>query len=408
MIAGEFIGDGDTGYRLEVSDLGIVLTIDRLRRRADELIGELVVRVDLAGARRVSDDGVISAADFNVSSLRARQDRATWLARRAQTGELLDWAGVLEYFCRRVLEAERQGQPVTHLRDVPRPSADDTLEVLGWRLPRAHPTCLFADGGALKSYLALAVAGTLAQRGVLTLYVDWETSAGDHRLRLERLFGADMPPVLYHRAERPLTVEIDGLSRQVRDHGIEYLILDSVAYACDARPEDADVAGRYFRALRTLRVGSLSLAHINRSETGEHKPFGSVFWSNSFRQTWFAKRDHESPDGRAVTIGLFCRKNNLGPVDESLGLSFRFDEVRTRIARVDLADVETFAATLPVWRRVKALVAREPMTIPDIATELDIKLDSIIKAVTRAEGRVFTRVTGSDGKARIALLERAS
>lgn len=395
----------DDGYVLELAELGVTVTIDRLRRRSDELIGELVVRCDLAGALRVSDDGVLTAADFNVSSLRARQDRASWLARRAQTGELLDWAGVLEVFCLRVLEAERQGQPVTHLRDVPKPTADEFFEVLGWRVPRRHPACLFADGGSLKSYLALFTGGRLTLGGARVLYVDWETDARDHRLRLERLFGPDMPDLLYHRAERPLTVEVDGLRRQVRDHGVEYVILDSVAYACDGPPEAAEVAGRYFRALRGLKVGSLSLAHINRSETGEHKPFGSVFWSNSFRQTWFAKRDHESPDGRSVTVALFCRKSNLGPSDESLGLTVAFGETHTTITRVNLADVESFASQLPVWQRMVSALRPGPLTADELAARIEAKVDTIERKA-RAYPKLFTRVKGRDGQTRLALVER--
>ena len=91
-------------YRLVLTALGITFEIDRLRRDHNELIGELAVRCALAGARTY--DGNLSIADFNLSSARARADRAKLLAGRAQV-EGLDWTGFLEELCQRVLAAEQ-------------------------------------------------------------------------------------------------------------------------------------------------------------------------------------------------------------------------------------------------------------------------------------------------------------
>src|SRR5918995_747310 len=96
-------------YRFTLDGFGIEFTIDRLRRRFDELTGELTVCCDLPGAR-TSGDNVLSVADFNLSSLRAREERARYLAKRAQAEEI-DWAGLLEEFVQRVQRAERTGEP---------------------------------------------------------------------------------------------------------------------------------------------------------------------------------------------------------------------------------------------------------------------------------------------------------
>src|ERR671912_50873 len=68
--------------------------------------------------------------------------------------------------------------------------------------------------------------------------------------------------------------------------------------------EDAEVALRYFRALRSLRVGTLTLAHVSSGEHGSDKPFGSVFWHNSARQTWYLERVERRPQD-ILTIGCF-------------------------------------------------------------------------------------------------------
>jgi hypothetical protein len=168
---------------------------------------------------------------------------------------------------------------------VPRPSAADALDIEGLRLYRDHPVIAFGDGGCVKSYLALYVAGQLAHRGLTVLFADWELSAEDHRDRLERIFGADMPGLLYARCDRPMVFEADRLMRLRVKHAVDFLVCDSIAFACDGPPEAAEVAARYCQALRQIGVGSLNLAHTNRSDKADEKPFGSSFWHNGARST---------------------------------------------------------------------------------------------------------------------------
>ena len=59
--AHDFLTVSDGVYQLEVPDAGIVLHVDRLRRRSDgELVGELTVRCDLAGAHPVHQVGSLA------------------------------------------------------------------------------------------------------------------------------------------------------------------------------------------------------------------------------------------------------------------------------------------------------------------------------------------------------------
>ena len=248
---------------------------------------------DSAGARAVNGNS-LSLADFNLSSARARTERARHLGKLADAVEI-DWDRLLEEFCQRVLMAEREGRPAVLLREFPRP-VDDHLDVEGIRLHRRHPAILFGDGGTAKSYTALYLAGRLDQRGVRVLYADWEFAGEDHRDRLERLFGPDMPAVTYVRCERPLVHEADRLRRIVQEDEITYVIYDSIAFATDGPPEAAEMASAYFRAVRQIGVGSLHIAHVNRSDTGDKKPFGSSFWHNGAPSTW--KREDSRPSPR--------------------------------------------------------------------------------------------------------------
>jgi hypothetical protein len=383
----------------------VEIEIDRLRRKWDELIGQLTVRCSLAGARTIAPDNTISAADFAVSNLRARQERASLLMKRSQA-PTIDWFGLLEEFCARVLTAERTGQPAVHLRDLARPAADADFEIDGLRLLAQHPVIWFGDGGAGKSLLALYCAGQLARRGLRVGYFDWEFSGDEHRDRLERLFGPDMPDLIYARCDRPLVAEVDRLRRIVQDERLDYNIFDSVAFATDGPPEAAENAAAYFRAVRSLGVGSLHIAHTTKGEGGEQKPFGSVFWHNGARGTWYAQRADESPDGRQIMIGLFNRKANTGPLRAAVGFELSFDADRTCIRRTDLAGSQDLAGTLPMWQRMREVLRGGAMTMAALAEELDTKPDTIKKAAKRGDGRLFTRVVGTDGVARIGLVDR--
>jgi hypothetical protein len=392
----------DAQYQLVFPEYGIEFRVDYLRRERQELHGELTVSCGLAAARTVDD--VLSVGTFNISSPRARQERARACAERART-QAIDWLGLLEELCQRVLAAERAGEPALVLRELPTPPPADGLSIDGLTLLRNHPVLLFGDGGTAKSYLGLWVAGHLTRQGLTVLYADWELAADEHRDRLERIFGPhDLPPVLYARCDRPLAYEAERLRRIVARDEVQYAVFDSVAFACDGPPEAAEVAGRYFQALRRMGVGSLHLAHTNRSERSDEKPFGSTFWHNGARSTWHVKLAAPAADTSRITVGLYNKKSNLGPLRPAVGFHIAFDDTRTRFERIDITSVDELAEALPLWQRIRHAVQHTPQTLITLAQELGKPVDSVDKAVRRKNG-MFTRIAGADGITRIALLE---
>ena len=347
MPARDFLALGNDRYRLTLPASGTTFEIDRLRRDRHELVGELCVRCDLPGARTV--DGTLSIADFNVSSARARAERAKLLTERSNARDL-DWHTLVEEFCQLVLSADRNGQPGVDLRDLPRPERNDGIAIDGFDFPRRHPTILFGDGGAAKSYSGLWLAGRMAAQGMTVALFDWELAGEDHRERLELLFGAEMPQILYARCDR-LFYEADRLQRIVRENAVDFGIFDSIAFACDGPPESAEVAARYFRAVRQIGIGSLHVAHITKGQTGDQKPFGSAFWHNGARSTWFVKRADGSDDS-AVDLAFFNRKANLGKLLQPVGFTITFAEERTTFRRSNPADSPDLAgdcSSASVW-----------------------------------------------------------
>ncbi len=397
----ETLADGV--YCLSLKDLGISLTVDRLRRDRQELVGELCVRCELAGARLV--DGALSTADMNFSSARARSDRGKLLQERSRAKDV-DWIGLVEELAQRVLTAERAGAPSVSLRDLPRPDGSGAeFELLGFHLPRRHPCILFGDGGAAKSYIALKLLADLAECGLRVGYFDWELSGEDHRERLGRLCASVLPDIRYVRCERPLIHEADRLRRLVLADKIEFAVFDSVAFATDGPPEAAESAAAYFRAVRQIgEIGSLHVAHVTKSEGGDQKPFGSTFWHNGARRTYFVKATDSS--GGALSVGVFPRKANLAQKGPAFALSLRFDAERTTITDGLITDVPDLAADLPVKQRIVHLVKQGNRSAQEIAEELGERLDTVQRTISHYQGKPFTIITGGNGKKLVGLLEQ--
>lgn len=384
--------------------MAIELRVERLHReRGGELMGELALLSALPGTRAV--DGVAHVANFNLSSDRTRTERAKIFAERLNVKEL-DVPMLLEEFCQRVIAAERQGVPAVLMREIPPLAADAEIEVdRGVRLLRQHPVILFGDGGDAKSYLGLYWAARMAARGARVLYADWEFAGEDHRDRLHRITGDAMPELWYLRCERPLVHEIDRIMRTVAENSIDYWIADSIVFACDGPPEAAETAGAYFRAVRRVGLGSLHIAHTTKGENADQKPFGSAFWHNGARATWYIKRSEMQTDEREINVGLFNRKASTKAKSRPLGYRIRFDEERTIFERNEVADSVDLAAKMSVGTRVEHLLKGSgALTIAQIAAELDVSVDTVGKTVRRGRTKErFTYLPGPDNIYRIGL-----
>lgn len=397
---------GEGRYQLAHEPTGVVIELDRLRRERHELVGELTVVCPLAGAHAVTPDGLIHLADFNVSSAQVRNTRAKVLRERSEAE--LDWATWLEALCLQTIRSERGGVPSRPISTYGRRVESPMFSVHGWQLPRSHPAILFGDGGSMKSYLALYAAGGIARQGIPTMYCDWELDGEDHHERLLALFGESVPEVHYLRCDRPLIDEADRIRREVGRLGIGYLVCDSVGFATPGPPESAEMAVGYFRAVRQIGVGgSLHLAHSTKSTTddgsNDHKPrlrglkpFGSVFWHNSARSTWYARRADEGTDDRVITVGLFHQKANTGALLRPVGLSVSFAVPgKTQVAPTDLAATSDLSSGLSLRQRLTHALQSGPRTIAELADDLDAKKDTIEKTLRRSKNPDFLHVVNT-------------
>jgi hypothetical protein len=389
------------GYRLSLPQSGIRFDVTRIRREHQETIGLLTVRVTFRGAQTVADN-IVSSADFNCSGQRSRSERAKFLRERTRA-EDIDWVGLLEELCLQVLSAEDQGDPERPLEQVP---IDDELEsemdAGGLPVLRRHPTIWFGDGGCGKSYLALSAAVDLAQRGERVLYCDWEFAGDDHRRRLHRLAGPvpHLEQLFYRRCDRPFVRDVGRLKEIVAHRRITFLICDSLGFAAEGAPESAEAATGYFRALRELgQMGSLHLAHISKAEQGDQKPFGSVFWANGARSTWYLKRTDAEEGGDGLTVGFYHRKSNVGRLRRPFGERMEFLGTATQIRPTEIVAHDELAAKLPVAQRMHYLLKHGAMPTDELAEMLKTTASTIRTEVKRKSGTFLRLADGRIGLA---------
>lgn len=405
----DFYTVGDGHYILDCMNAdGVMFEATRIRRdQYGELRGSLDVRVTLAGAMVLDDLGTIIRFDsINLSDSRKRKDAANDCQRRAKTstGDV-DWIGLLDQFAFKVGSADSRGDAAVWLPDVPRSTADAVYNLDGFPILRNHPQIVFGDGGSLKSWLMLYWAGQLARQGVPTMYCDWEMTEEDHRERAAMIWGDHVPKILYVRCLRALPNEIDRLAQLKHEHQISFGFFDSIGFACPGKPEDAVSALQYMTAIRSLGIGTMHSAHIaSAAEMKEHRPFGSVFWHNSARQTWFVKAEEGSTAETARSVALINRKYSITRAHAARAFRFDFEPNVVRIAKADPTTVETAVKDVPMWQRIKAVVTSHPLTFAEIAEATGLKEDSIRKSVDRAS-RTFKVIEGSNGLKRVALLE---
>jgi hypothetical protein len=379
-----FMQNAEGMYRLSIPEYHIIVEIDRLRRESNELIGELVVKCGMPGVR--SFEGALAVGDLNVSSVRARLDRAKYLATRTNFGakeEHIDWISIVEEFCQRVIMDERKGSAAVDLRALDLTDSSGIIKLPGLILPLRHPTIVFGDGGSAKSYMSLYFAGQMAKMGIKVALFDWELAGEDHRERLELLFPDGMPEIVYARCERALIHEVDRLRRIVKDQGVEYCFYDSVAFACSGPPESAEIAGAYYRAVRQIGGGSLHVAHVSKADGADQKPFGSAFWHNGARATWYIKAIEDNSNDKILQLGMFNRKANLARIQKPVGFRIEFNDWQTIVTPDNVANVPELAEKMTLSMRMREVLKKGEMTAEEIASATGAPVKQINRTATR-------------------------
>lgn len=374
-------------YSFTWQEHGIRMLVDRLHEDSRGVVTAEVLVKNTQGKQ-------IYRGRNNLLSGRSKGDVAKECAKWVTLQHPLTMEALVTFAFSTTIDRYREGEPAVALD---RDGASDHLDYrVSPLLQEGMPNLLFGQGGAGKTRLALYVGmmvhgnllkddtGLEAEPGNV-LYLDYETSREvmeRHLRQLERGYGLSVKvPLLYRRCYHPLAQETQELQRIVADANVQLVIVDSVGMACGGEPESAQVAVDYFRALRTIGGTSLSLSHVTKG--GEQRAaFGSIYFMNYARSAWELQAKREEGEN-LLTLGLFHRKVNDGPLHKPLGFTFTFGLEGTKVAKSDPYSDPDLSKGGQLPQRIRATLKHKAFTAKELAQELDARQNSIDQALGR-------------------------
>jgi hypothetical protein len=377
-------------YTIHSATHAVRMSFDRLTDARGGVTAEITITL---GATEV-----LSGVDVALKSDTSQTKLASSLKALTPT---IPWKFLLQRACSVVLKRHRDGEPLRIL------TVETPIEPLTFQINplvfRGKVTVLFGDGGLGKSSLALlcamlvstgeTVAGIAALPGI-PLYLDYEDSYDVHVRRMQAI-AAYHPTVAkadvrYQACTEPLSTLTHTLLRRIQAEGITFLVLDSLA-AATGGDAGAEAATKVFRALRTLNVGALVIAHVPKSPGEGQEPsiYGSVFHKNFARATWEIRKEQEIGSDQSI-LGIFNRKSNLSRLHHPIGLKVTQDADNTRMQyeTFDLSQAGELATALPLPNRIRNLLESDGMPRPskEIADELGAALPTVKAVLSKHKG----------------------
>jgi len=266
-------------------------------------------------------------------------------------------------------------------------------------LPEQGTTIVFGQGSSAKTFLVMEMMRCLVYgdpflglgvRSGRVLLLDYEGTGPTLARRWRRLLaphGVDaMPDAFHYLVGRGIAVtdQMQTLRREIARTGATVLVIDSAVSALGGNPLDAEIVGRTMAQLNSLGVTVIIIAHVTK-EGGSEYPFGSIFWHNLARMTWFVRRvdDEDSPD---IQIGFYNKKANDDRKQKAFGATVRFDDPEGPITveRCDIADVPELAKDMPLQAHILRILERGVMrTIKQLADECEQKDNAVRTACSR-------------------------
>jgi hypothetical protein len=251
-------------YTVRAERHGVTFRLERLDEQHGRPHAEVTVTLGTTFIRY--------PATLNLTSDSAQSRLATRLQSSRNT---VPWKVLLQKACALVLERHRTGAPPVVLhKELPTPPLTYVVNPLVFA---NKVSVLFATGGMAKSTLALFIAMLIglgrAAAGLRTLlgkalYLDYEDDSEVHVRRL-RAIQAGHPEladatVIYQRADEPLWKLSPLLARRMQEHGITFLVVDSLL-AATGGDASAEAATKVFIALRKLQVSALLIGHTPKA-----------------------------------------------------------------------------------------------------------------------------------------------
>lgn len=383
------------GWRFTTDD-GILISVDYLKRRGDELHGQVTIE-----SRRPGEAGHIHEASHNFTSLSARAHLIKHLLGRVPD---VNWAEVLEQFCVGVCRRYNQGEPFIKIGR--RPRSEARIEwVVEDLVPKGAMTWWYGARGSCKSQTAALMAICLSE-GIpfLDSYVpdrlrvgilDWEDHDTTWEMYLQwiaRGLDIEPPEIAYRHCTVPIVRQINTLAKLIDGEGLDVLITDSFGGAGGPASEHAgfeEIALNFSAAAKELDRTFVVIDHVSQANRLNPKapadPIGSQQKLAQARAGYELRMEKE-PGAAQAHVGIFDRKHQMV---KPMGVLARWDKDAESLTfeTEDLLATNTEMvanAVAPIERILFQLKAGR-RTVKELAERLTISEKAIAVALRRAE-----------------------
>jgi len=275
-------------------------------------------------------------------------------------------------------------------------------------LQERQATLFFGEGDTGKSwfgiYMAVLVAQGLSQHNMdaepgNVLYLDYETDEDTLWDRVNKITQGLTTPIpdnfYYRQTHQLLAADIEQINRLVLEKHINLVVVDSAAPAV-GEPESAQMTTEYFRALRSLRISTATIAHVAKGGK-ENEPFGSIFWRNLPRANFRVSATHEPGDPTFV-IGLKHTKSNNGQRLRDMAFEIGFTDNEVTFTPARITDHPALAKGLSLNQRISAALIHGGMTVKELAENLEEPEATIRTTINRGKDRSFVAVSTNMGQ----------
>jgi hypothetical protein len=267
-------------------------------------------------------------------------------------------------------------------------------------VPDEGITIIFGQGSSAKTYLALEMLLAInagrpfmgrATRQGSGLYFDQEAGERPIARRRHRLIlggpDATISEGAFHYMPGraiPIAEQMPTVKREIARTGAQVLIVDSAVSALGADAKKEDEVARMLSPLAALGIPVIILAHVTK-EGGEDYPFGSIFWHNLARMTWFVRRvdSEDSPD---IQVGFYNKKANDDRRQKTFGIAVRFDDPDgpVTVEACDVAAVPELAHGLSAREQIRRALenAGQSLTVEEIHNVTDIPEKTVRNTLT--------------------------
>jgi hypothetical protein len=406
------------GWRFTWAEHRIDITIDQIKETSSNTKAEVHVRY-------VTPTGFQSVAyeDLNLKTASSRSNFVKHLVSLDSDPDKdtakQKWMCCVETACMHALSERRRGEPALRLSPSP------VVKSLPWRINpwiyEAQPTVIFAPGGSGKSYLAL-LASMLVQAGGYfqpigaggeprhsnlcalpgeTLLLDWEADRDASEMRWANLMKGHpeyvgIHPPYYRRMERSLGDDLREVQRIVSDTGVKLVIVDSLAPAAGGDPNAPETAITFHKALRALKVSSLSLAHVAKDSQGQARSiFGSAFFTNLARSVW--QLEPSSDDESTIKyVTLRHTKVNDGPKQRPMSFKIDFQHTSggTHIEPISLDELPSPEINQSKVDQIKAALAEGSKDNEELVVATGLPASAIRSRCHDGKDKWCTKVGG--------------